>query len=162
RIKQWQRLKRNPVFDAVEVRSMTQAGVDALSRMQLSDGGWGWFSGFGEHSYPHTTAIVVHGLQLAKANGVALPPAILERGQTWPQNHQDDQVRRLHNWPTKTVPYKQFADNIDALVYMTLVDAGVQNGDMRDFLYRDRNQLAVYAKAMFGLALYKNQEADKL
>ncbi len=36
---------------------------------------------------------------------------------------------------------------------MVLVDADVKNDAMRDFLYRDRTQLAVYAKAMFGLAL---------
>jgi len=42
--------------------------------------GWGWFSGFGEHSYPHTTALVVHGLQVARDNDVALPPAMLDNG----------------------------------------------------------------------------------
>ncbi|HEX3313697.1 MAG TPA: MG2 domain-containing protein, partial [Gemmataceae bacterium] len=162
RMKQWKRWKRNPVFDVAEVATMTKAGIDTLLQMQLSDGGWGWFSGFGEHSYPHTTATVVHGLQLAKANGVVLPANMLERGTTWLKNYQDEQVRRLQNWPTKTIPYKQYADNIDSLVYMNLVDGGVQNDDMRDFLYRDRNELAVYAKAMFGLALHKNGQADKL
>ena len=33
---------------------------------------------------------------------------------------------------------------------------------MLDFLYRDRTQLAVYAKAMFGLALHKQNESEKL
>ena len=32
---------------------------------------------------------------------------------------------------------------------------------MRDFLYRDRTHLAVYAKAMFGLALHKQQRAGE-
>jgi uncharacterized protein YfaS (alpha-2-macroglobulin family) len=46
---------------------------------------------------------------------------------------------------------------------MVLVDAGVVGADMRDFLYRDRTHLAVYAKAMFGLALTKEQkQEDKL
>ena len=52
---------------------MAAAGVQRLADMQLSDGGWGWFSGFGEHSWPHTTAVVVHGLQIARQNDVALP-----------------------------------------------------------------------------------------
>src|SRR5262249_48643076 len=47
-------------------------------------------------------------------------------------------------------------------VYMVLVDAGADNAEMRDFLYRDRTHLAVYAKAMFGLALNKTKQADKL
>ena len=32
---------------------------------------------------------------------------------------------------------------------------------MREFLYRDRTHLAVYAKAMFGLALHKQQRAGE-
>ncbi len=32
---------------------MVKAGVQALTEMQLADGGWGWFSGWGEHSEPH-------------------------------------------------------------------------------------------------------------
>ena len=47
--------------------------------MQLGDGGWGWFSGWGEQSWPHTTATVVHGLQVAAANGVEpVPPRLFE------------------------------------------------------------------------------------
>ena len=45
---------------------------------------------------------------------------------------------------------------------MVLVDGDVDNDEMRDFLYRDRTKLAVYAKAMFGLALHKQQQAEKL
>jgi uncharacterized protein YfaS (alpha-2-macroglobulin family) len=163
RVKDWQRLtKRNAVFNEDEVRQMSQAGVNALAGMQLSDGGWGWFSGSGERSWPHTTATVVHGLQLAKANDVNLPPNMLERGVEWLKTYQAEQVRRLHNAVTKTIPYKEHGDNIDAMVYMTLVDANVDNTEMRDFLYRDRTHIAVYAKAMFGLALHKQQQKDKL
>ena len=45
---------------------------------------------------------------------------------------------------------------------MVLVDAGVNNDVMRDMLYRDRNELSVYAKAMYGLALQKQGEKVKL
>ena len=75
---------------------------------------------------------------------------------------QDEQVTRLKNADKKTDPWKQHADNLDAFVYMVLVDAGVENGAMRDFLYRDRVELAVYGKAMFGLALHKQNESEKL
>ncbi len=162
RFKGWKRFGREPVFDEDEVRNMARAGVEALAGMQLSDGGWGWFSGFGERSWPHTTCVVVHGLQLAQENGVALPAGMLERGIEWLKNYQAEQVRRLQHFPTRTEPFKAFADNQDALVYMTLVDSNVQNVEMMDFLYRDRTHLAVYAKALYGLALYKQQQADKL
>jgi uncharacterized protein YfaS (alpha-2-macroglobulin family) len=158
----WKRYPRNPVFDEDEVRRMVAAGVQALAAMQCGDGGWGWFSGFGERSWPHTTAVVVHGLQIAKQNDVALPPGMLERGIAWLQNYQAQQVQALKNAPAKILPWKQHADNLDAMVYMILVDAGSMSADMREFLYRDRIELAVYAKAMFGLALHKEQQADKL
>jgi len=162
RAKQWQRYKRNPVFDVGEVQTMVRAGLTALGGMQLSDGGWGWFSGYGEQSYPHTTAVVVHGLQLAQGNGVMLTPGMLERGTEWLKGYQAEQVRRLQNAPTKTYPWKEHADNVDALVYMVLVDGSAPSDAMRQFLYRDRTHLAVYATAMFGLALQKQQRPEEL
>lgn len=162
RAKGWKRFDRNPVFDEAEVRQMAFAGVTALQNMQCSDGGWGWFSGFGERSYPHTTAVVVHGLQLARENDVALIPGVLERGIDWLKNHQLEEVRKIQNAPTKTKPYKEHADNVDALVYMVLADQDVKNDDMREFLYRDRTKLSVYAKAMFGLALHKQKQNQQL
>jgi uncharacterized protein YfaS (alpha-2-macroglobulin family) len=162
RAKGWKRYERNPVFDEGEVRKMSSAGVTALTNMQCSDGGWGWFSGWGEHSWPHTTAVVVHGLQLAKANDIPLMPNVLERGVAWLKNYQAEQIRMLNNAPTKTWPYKVYADNLDALVNMVLADADQHSPEMREFLYRDRTHLAVYAKALFGLALHKQKEAKKL
>ncbi len=153
---------RNPVFDEAEVARMVKEGVKKLTPMQLSDGGWGWFSGWGEHSYPHTTALVVHGLQLARENDVAIVPGVLERGIEWLKKYQAEQIRRLKNWPKETDPRKRFASNSDAFVYMVLVDADVADQDMLEFLYRDRTHLAVYAKAMFGMALHKQKLQKKL
>jgi uncharacterized protein YfaS (alpha-2-macroglobulin family) len=162
RAKRWQRFPRNPVFDEAEVQSMAAAGIQALAGMQLSDGGWGWFSGFGEHSWPHTTATVVHGLQLAKQNGVALPAGMLERGLDWLKLYQAEQIAALKNAPARVHPWKDHADELDALVHMILCDAGARSGEMRDFLYRDRTHLAVYGKAMLGLTLQAEKQAEKL
>src|SRR5262252_5230559 len=99
---------------------MAQGGVQHLAGMQCSDGGWGWFSGYGERSWPHTTAVVVHGLQTAANNGVMLTPGMLDRGVAWLKGYQAEQVRMLQNAPTKTYPWKQHADDTDALVYRVL------------------------------------------
>jgi uncharacterized protein YfaS (alpha-2-macroglobulin family) len=162
RAKGWKRYDRNPVFDEEEVKKMVQAGIDRLQQMQLSDGGWGWFSGWGERSWPHTTAVVVHGLQIAKQNDVKLPQGMLERGVAWLKNYQAEQVGMIKNAPAKIWPWKEHADNLDAFVYMVLVDEKMSNNDMRDFLYRDRTKIAVYGMAMFGLALHQEQQAEKL
>jgi uncharacterized protein YfaS (alpha-2-macroglobulin family) len=139
--------------------------------MQLSDGGWGWFSGWGEYSSPHTTATVVHGLQIAKLNGVKFDEAMLKRGVDWLNNYQNKQVARTcrHEYPEgescpKDHPkdYRLYADNLDALIYMILTDAGVKNKDMKFLLYRDRTRIGVYAKAMFGIALRQQNDAEKL
>jgi uncharacterized protein YfaS (alpha-2-macroglobulin family) len=59
-------------------------------------------------------------------------------------------------------PWKATADDLDTFVYMILVDAGAEQSEMREFLYRDRNHLAVYSKAMFGVALHKVGDQEKL
>lgn len=165
RARGWKRFDRNPVFDEEEVRRMVKEGVARLTEMQLSDGGWGWFSGFGEYASAHTTALVVHGLQLAQQNDVALVPGVLQRGIAWLQRYQDEQVRLLKNAAIKEKPpglrWKAAADNLDAFVYMVLVDAGIKNADMHEFLYRDRLHLSVYAMAMFGLAADKLGDNEK-
>ncbi|MFH0939355.1 MAG: alpha-2-macroglobulin family protein, partial [Planctomycetota bacterium] len=172
RAKQWKRQdsngfwcdarpRVNPVFDEAEVTAMAKAGIERLSSMQCADGGWGWFSGWGEQSYPHTTAYVVHGLQIARNNDVALPPGMAERGIEWLKNYQATQVTNL-NRQKDNRSHKLFADNLDALVYMVLVDANIIDNEMQEFLYRDRNNLAVYSKAMFGLALQRQQQSEKL
>ena len=162
RAKQWKRFDRNPVFDEDEVRNLTKEGLDRLTSMQVTDGGWGWFSGFGERSWPHTTAVVVHGLQVARSSEVAIVPGVLERGLEWLKRHQDEQVQWIKNWGQKDLPRKEHADSLDAFIYMILVDADMINPEMNEFLYRDRVQLPVYAKALFGLALHKQQQVDKL
>ena len=146
--KQWLRLEKNPVFDEAELNKIVRANVQRLTEMQLSDGGWGWFSGWGEQSTPHATATVVHGLQIAQENDVAIVPDVLARGVAWLQNYQEEQLRRLANVDKdgKRIddqkPFKASAGDMDALVYMVLVDAGEPSDKMRDYLYRDRTKLS--------------------
>ncbi|MCS6976320.1 MAG: MG2 domain-containing protein [Gemmatales bacterium] len=158
----WKRFDRNPVFDEAEVENMVKVGLRDLAGMQCSDGGWGWFSGFGERSFPHTTAVVVHGLHIARQNGVELPPGMLEQGIAWLRTYQAEQVQKLKNAPAKVNPWKEHADAVDALVYMVLVESDVADADMLEFLYRDRTKLPVYAKALYGLALHQQRQQEKL
>src|SRR5262249_4823549 len=97
-------------------------------------------------------------------NDVALVPGVLERGLAWLKKYQDKQVQLLKNADLKPKPrdWKDKADSLDALVYMILVDGGLKSPEMQDYLYRDRVNLGVYAKALFGLALEKQGVKDKL
>ncbi|MDH3347947.1 MAG: MG2 domain-containing protein [Desulfobulbaceae bacterium] len=172
RAKQWRKvdktydeagnlIEKNPVFNNKEVERMVKVGVRALTDMQLSDGGWGWFSGYGERSFPHTTAYVVHGLQIARDNDVALVPGVLKGGIKWLRNYEKEQLRELKKWDDTKKKGKSRADNLDAFVYMVLSDAGVSNKDMGQYLYRDRNHLSVYAKSMIGIGYHVTKQYDK-
>lgn len=180
RAEQWQLEKQkrgmesNPVFDEAELDKVVKAGVNRLTEMQLSDGGWGWFSGFGEHSSPHTTATVVRGLLVAKDNDVAIVPNVVERGVEWLARYQESELEKLNNRDAdgnridKDKPYKRFADNLDALVYLVLAEANSadvksapasQMTSTRKAIYNDRTKLAVYSLATFGLALQREIDA---
>jgi len=168
RAKRWRRYDRSPVFNEAELEKIVAAGVNRLTQMQLADGGWGWFSGWGEQSSAHTTAVVMHGLLVAKANGAAIVPRVVDRGVTWLDHYQSQQLRLIDNWQKydkegkRIKPNKPAADNTDALVTMVLAEAGRDNPRMRDYLYRDRTKLAVYSLATFGLALHHHGDAEKL
>jgi alpha-2-macroglobulin len=164
RAAQWKRFDHNPVFDEAEVARMVRHGVAELTAMQLSDGGWGWFSGFGERSWPHTSAVVVHGLKLAQDNDVALVPGVLERGVEWLKRHQDEQIELLLEGERREKlseeqrkdhkqRYKTQASDIDALVFSVLVENERFDEQMQRFLYRDRLKLSLYSQALLGLAL---------
>ena len=152
RATQWSGYAHNPVFDQAEVAKMARAGIQRLADMQLSDGGWGWFSGYGEFAWPDTTALVVHGLQVARGNDVKLPEGMLERGIGWLTSYQARQARLIANGVREIKPFKTSAGDTDALVFMVLTDAGVRHDAMLGFLDRDRTHLSVYGKALFGLA----------
>lgn len=159
RAQQWRRQnwrEHNPVFDEQEVGEMVQAGLERLYSMQLSDGGWGWFSGWGETSQAHMTAHVVHGLQVAKQNGLEINDEVYQWGTNWLRYHQAQEVQKLKNAQSKTQPYKDQADNIDAFVTMVLATENVTENntkEMLDYLYRDRQHLSVYGKTLLALTL---------
>jgi len=167
RAHQWKQQDRradeqNPVFDEVEVLKMSKAGLTKLGDMQLSDGGWGWFSGYGEFSSAHTTATVVHGLQAGRKAGLDVPSMMFGRGVTWLQQYQQAELKKLANAKSKTEPWKEHTDDMDALVHMVLVDADMRSQEMASALYRDRNNLSVYAKALLGMTLTRPEDKNSL
>lgn len=164
RAAQWKLWAENPVFDEAQLADMVRSGITRLESMQNRDGGWGWFSGFGEASYPHTTCVVVHGLLAAKAHGAAVPAAMLERGTQWLAAYEERQLRalKLHEErqalrqagkevPNDTQYEKSRCDAEDALLRQILGTAGVNQPEMVARLHRDRLALPPYAQALLGL-----------
>jgi uncharacterized protein YfaS (alpha-2-macroglobulin family) len=168
RAAQWKQWKENPVFDEDELEKMVAKGVDKLMSMQNNDGGWGWFSGYGEESYPHTTAVVAHGLLVAKANGAKVPDAMLNAGVAWLMTYEKKQVAALQLHVEREAIRKaggkikddnryekSTSDATDAFVRMVLGEAKRDSEPMLAFLYRDRKDLPVYAKCLVGLEQHR-------
>lgn len=178
RAAEWKRYQRNPVFDEAELERVVRDGVQALSEMQLSDGGWGWFSGYGERSSAHLTAQVVRGLDIAVRNNVPVLPDVIDRSVVWLRNYQLNELNRLKegDWrrehpeelKQRNKPFKMNADNMDALVAHVLSShetepesVKVHDTAMTEYLYRDRESLSVYAKALTGLVLHSAGKTEK-
>lgn len=163
RAERWRRGDdRNPVFDEAEVLAMVKQGVADLTAMQNSDGGWGWFSGYGEQSWPHTTAVVVHGLQVAERNDVAIVPGVIDRGLAWLARYEKEEIRKLRNAATETRPYKTRATSRDAFVHAVLAEADRADAAMREFLFRDRIEAGTYANVLLALVLADGGPEDQL
>ena len=174
RAAQWKQWKENPVFDELEIEKMIAAGVDKLMTMQNSDGGWGWFSGYGESSYPHTTAVVVHGLIVAKANGADIPDRMLDSGIAWLMAYEKKQVAALQLHVEREALRKEgkkikddkrheksTCDATDAFVRMILGEGGRNSEPMLAFLHRDRLVLPVYAKCLLGLEHHRTGDEQR-
>ncbi len=161
RARQWIKGKDNPVFNEKEVRKMTRAGVQKLLEMQLSDGGWGWFSGLGERSYPHTTAVVVHGLRLAELNGVDIPENSIKRGVAWLKRYEAGETEKIRMWNKRDKHTKQSSGVMDAFVRLVLAENDVLNKEMLDFQYRDKGAMGIYAKSMLGMSLHLDKDIKR-
>lgn len=171
RAAQWQRYQRNPVFDTAEMQRIIRTGVTDLTNMQLTDGGWGWFSGFHERSTPHLTSIVVHGLTIAQKNDVAVLPDVIGKGVQWLKNYQAAELEKLRegDWrrahpdelKNRNRPYRMQADNMDAFVAFVLAEHDANDPAMTDYLYRDRGSLSAYGLSLVGLVLDFQQDVDR-
>ncbi|MFU8892233.1 MAG: alpha-2-macroglobulin family protein [Luteolibacter sp.] len=174
RAAQWRKWHTNPVFDEAELKKIVATGVDRLTLMQNNDGGWGWFSGYGERSWPHTTAIVVHGLLTARANGAEIPAHVIDNGLAWLQAHENQQVAALQRHVEREAIRKENknikpdglhekikADAIDAFIRMILGNASRDSEPMLAFLHRDRLELPVYAKCLLGLEHHRKKDTAR-
>jgi alpha-2-macroglobulin len=164
RRQQWGRGSREPVYDAAEVERLVEQGLQRLAQMQLSDGGWGWFSGPIERSGPHTTAVVVRGLLVAQAADVPVVQNVLDRGLDWLANYQNDRLEKLTAPSPERpgVPRSGQPDNIDALVFSVLAEAGRFEPRMQALLFEQRLGLSGYALALLALAADRQGDAEQV
>lgn len=158
---QWKQWQSNPVWDEGEVAEMVRVGVQRLREMQNEDGGWGWFSAYGEHSYPHTTAVVVNGLLIARDNGADVPAEMLQRGVEWLERYESKEAEKIRMWGKRKRNVRKSVGPMDAMLREILGRAGVGHEEMLGFLIRDKVGLPVYAKCLVGLELHRVERFDE-
>ncbi len=161
RAQQWRRYEDiTPVFSEKALLGIVAEGLAALTQMQCNDGGWGWFSGWGESSSPHLTAVVVHGLLLAQQCKMAVEQESLQRGLAWLAKYQQESLRRMQ-LPLGHNRHKTHADNLDALVFQVLAQAREEQyyqPTMAERLFLDKKHLSLYSKALFALGEWEYLE----
>ena len=161
----------DPVFSTAEVDRRVAAGVARLREMQCADGGWGWFSGWQEHSSPHLTSLVVDGLCKARQAGAEVPDDVLQNGIGWLRNYMFTQHANLKKWRVEaenpdaghSSDAKEHVTPEDVLVFSTVEECdSIQDGEqaqmmaeMSDFIYDDRTRLSPYALTLYADALAK-------
>ena len=141
----WKDGKVDPSFDAKTFNRVMDENLKMILTMVNSDGGWGWFSGYREYSYPDTTAYVVDALLDVSAYGNKTVDSHMNRGVAWLQAHVEERLADIRKYKS--------VSNTDALVARVLAKAGKRNKELNGFLYELRSQLAPYGLSMLGLAL---------
>jgi hypothetical protein len=134
-------LKRNPVFDAAELRAMVRAGLQRIYGFQNPQGGFGWWKG--DAGDVRMTAYVLYGLVTARAAGYEVDGGVLERAAAFLEGAAKTETS-LH-----ARAYAAFA----------LASAGRIPADL-DLLLRRRADLSVHGKSLLALALVRSRRAE--
>ncbi len=143
-----------PSFTPAQFAKITADSLKMIESMVNADGGWGWFSGYGEVSWPDTTAYVVDSLlDLRDDGGVSFNANLIGRGLNWLAAHAETRIPEIQQHKS--------VSNTDALVLKVLAKGGKRNVTFEKLIYERRTTLAPYGLSMLALALpAKTPERD--
>lgn len=145
-------------LDKKIVTKMIKQGMLRLDEMQNHDGGWDWFAG-SDQSYVHTTAVVMHGLTLAKKWGVTVDTRVFDAGLKWLIAYQALRLTQLR--PIATDADAQHPGNDDALVAYLLAENAQVNAAYLESLYQHSPALSHYGKVLLASAFHIKGDIEK-
>ena len=140
--------KTTSIRNPDELKKKVERGRDRLYGFQHEDGGWGWWKD--DASDPFMTAYVINGLTLAKQAGYEIDDGRLARGRY-----------QLNNM-LETGTFRD-ADTRAFMVY-ALTESGGADSQHIEKLFKERNNLQPYGRALLALtlSLVKDQRASDL
>jgi len=142
---------RNPVFEQRRLDEIIAKGLSRIANMQHGDGGWGWWTQ--DSSSPYMTAYVLYALAAARECDVKVARGVIDRGMKFLKRWEEGRMRRKH-WSVHT----QHAFSAYVLSMQKLraavrpVKGDKRPPDLIERLYRGRDKLNLYGKALLSLA----------
>ncbi|MCP3916218.1 MAG: alpha-2-macroglobulin [bacterium] len=130
-----------------ELERVIADGLARIEGAQRSDGSWGWWPG--GSADPYMSAYAVWALTLAKEAGVDVSDAMIRRGAAWVEEHIVEAETRpdLAAWMMHAV-----AARLASLGRQSEHNRFMVAG--RDTLWRQRDELNAYSRALFALACH--------
>ena len=150
-----------PVWDDKTLSNIVDSCINRLRNMQCSDGGWGWFSGRYEHSWPHTTALVVQGLLTASRQcGINGLDSLILSGVKWLNSYLGKCLSELKK--SKDNDWNKYSLETNALVFRVLSEASslkikaashacMETGRR---LFEKKNSLSKYGLTLLGIGMH--------
>ncbi len=140
-----------PSFNPAVFRKVTSDSLQMILGMVNSDGGWGWFSGHREVSWPDTTSFVLDSLLAAEKAGEKIPADVKKNAIDWLRNHAQKRIKEIKD-------KRSGISNTDAFVVSVLKSAGQPCDELSKILYSKREDLAPYGLSKLAFAFDKGSE----
>ncbi len=133
-----------PVFDGGKMEKVISENLKMIESYQNADGGWGWFGSLNQMSFLDTTLYVTQSLLAAKAAGLPVDKARLDRALKYLRN-QEKQL------DAKSYFYR-------AWMFAVLAEGGDYDEKVLGDSYENREKLPLYLLALMGEKLHPGEK----
>ncbi|MDP2343065.1 MAG: alpha-2-macroglobulin family protein [Deltaproteobacteria bacterium] len=147
-----QRWGRNPIYNTKVLNNIIDVGLARVSKMQHSDGGWGWWTD--DESSVYMTALVLNALQDAQDADLPIDQNMVQRGR---QALIRLVAQELYQWRR----HHEWVSDSDAFAALVMARFGDQNEEMQNLLYERRVRLSPYGKLLLARAFHRLKKPEK-
>lgn len=130
----------------VEVDDLVAVGVQRISSMQTSDGGFGYWPG-ATTSAPYSTFYATWVLLRAKAAGYSIPGDVMERAIAYVEHE-------VQEWSIRVAPPASYDVRV-SMGLVVLADAGKLEPSSLTNIWERRKRLPIFARALLLTAMAK-------